>query len=52
MNRKLSSTSRRALLKWGLCSFGSPIPFASEAFDGFATKDEVLALVGPILTEK
>ncbi|MEH2287096.1 ferritin-like domain-containing protein [Nostoc sp.] len=22
MNRKLSSTSRRALLKWGLCSFG------------------------------
>lgn len=31
---------------------GSPIPFAGEAFDGFATKDEVLALVGPILTEK
>lgn len=23
MNRKLSSTSRRALLKWGLCSFGA-----------------------------
>ncbi|MBW4647184.1 MAG: ferritin-like domain-containing protein [Kastovskya adunca ATA6-11-RM4] len=28
----------------------SPIPFASEAFDGFATMDEVLALVKPILT--
>ncbi len=27
-----------------------PIPFASEAFDGFATRDEVLALVGPILS--
>lgn len=25
------------------------IPFNSEAFDGFATSDEVLALVGPIL---
>ncbi|MGI8503838.1 MAG: ferritin-like domain-containing protein [Hassallia sp.] len=30
----------------------SPIPFSNEAFDGFATEDEVLALVGPILTEK
>ncbi|NEU75815.1 ferritin-like domain-containing protein [Hassallia byssoidea VB512170] len=30
----------------------SPIPFSNEAFDGFATKDEVIALVGPILTEK
>ncbi len=29
---------------------GSPIPFDSEAFDGYATSDEVLALVGPILT--
>lgn len=28
---------------------GAPIPFDSEAFDGFATSDEVLALVGPIL---
>jgi len=30
---------------------GSAIPFQSEAFDGFATEDEVLALVGPILQE-
>ena len=29
---------------------GSPVPFASDAFDGYATRDEVLALVGPILT--
>lgn len=29
---------------------GSPIPFSSDAFDGYATADEVLALVGPILT--
>ncbi len=29
---------------------GSPIPFSSEAFDGYATREEVLALVGPILT--
>lgn len=29
---------------------GSPIPFDSEAFDGYATSDEVLALVAPILT--
>lgn len=29
---------------------GSPIPFSSDAFDGYATRDEVLALVGPILT--
>ena len=28
----------------------SPIPFSSEAFDGYATREEVLALVGPILT--
>jgi hypothetical protein len=28
---------------------GSPIPFNSQAFDGYATRDEVLALVGPIL---
>lgn len=28
---------------------GTPIPFSSEAFDGFATSEEVLALVGPIL---
>jgi hypothetical protein len=28
---------------------GSPIPFNLDAFDGYATKDEVLALVGPIL---
>jgi hypothetical protein len=26
------------------------IPFSSEAFDGFATSEEVLALVGPILS--
>ncbi|MEH2411589.1 ferritin-like domain-containing protein [Nostoc sp.] len=34
--------------------FGSPtpIPFSTEAFDGFATREEVLALVGPILSEK
>lgn len=30
---------------------GSPIPFSSDAFDGYATQDEVLALVGPILKE-
>ena len=30
---------------------GSPIPFSSDAFDGYATQAEVLALVGPILTE-
>ncbi|MBW4573693.1 MAG: ferritin-like domain-containing protein [Aphanothece sp. CMT-3BRIN-NPC111] len=29
---------------------GSPIPFSSEAFDGYATRDEVLALVRPILS--
>ncbi len=29
----------------------NPIPFSSEAFDGYATPDEVLALVRPILTE-
>lgn len=29
----------------------NPIPFSSEAFDGYATSDEVLALVRPILTE-
>lgn len=28
----------------------SPIPFNSDAFDGYATREEVLALVGPILT--
>ncbi|HEY9692113.1 MAG TPA: ferritin-like domain-containing protein [Oculatellaceae cyanobacterium] len=28
---------------------GSPIPFNSQAFDGYATRDEVLALVSPIL---
>ena len=28
----------------------SPIPFSSEAFDGYATREEVLSLVGPILT--
>jgi hypothetical protein len=28
----------------------SPIPFSSEAFDGYATREEVLALVRPILT--
>lgn len=28
---------------------GSPIPFNSQAFDGYATRDEVLALVRPIL---
>lgn len=28
---------------------GSPIPFMDVAFDGFATSDEVLALVDPIL---
>lgn len=28
---------------------GSAIPFQSEAFDGYATEEEVLALVGPIL---
>lgn len=30
---------------------GSPIPFSTDAFDGYATQSEVLALVGPILTE-
>lgn len=28
---------------------GAMIPFQTEAFDGFATQEEVLALVGPIL---
>ncbi len=28
---------------------GSPIPFENEAFDGYATRDEVLAIVVPIL---
>ena len=28
----------------------SPIPFNLDAFDGYATRDEVLALVAPILT--
>ena len=31
---------------------GSVIPFRNEAFDGYATKDEVLAIVGPILAGK
>lgn len=31
-------------------SGGSVIPFGSDAFDGYATREEVLALVGPILT--
>lgn len=30
---------------------GSPIPFSSDAFDGYATQSEVLALIGPVLTE-
>ncbi len=30
---------------------GSPIPFSSAAFDGYATQAEVLALLGPVLTE-
>lgn len=30
---------------------GSPIPFSSDAFDGYATETEVLALVGPVLKE-
>lgn len=30
---------------------GSLIPFNLDAFDGYATKDEVMALVAPILTE-
>lgn len=30
---------------------GAPLPFESEAFDGYATSSEVLALVSPILTE-
>ena len=30
---------------------GAPIPFSSDAFDGYATQSEVLALVGPVLTE-
>ncbi|MGB3300323.1 MAG: ferritin-like domain-containing protein [Phormidesmis sp.] len=30
---------------------GSPIPFSTDAFDGYATEAEVLALVGPVLTE-
>ena len=28
---------------------GSPIPFSSEGFDGYATKDEVFALLGAVL---
>lgn len=31
---------------------GSVIPFQNEAFDGYATKEEVLAIVGPILAGK
>lgn len=30
---------------------GSPIPFSSDAFDGYATETEVLALIGPVLKE-
>ena len=30
---------------------GSVIPFSTDSFDGYATQAEVLALVGPILTE-
>ncbi len=30
---------------------GLPIPFSTAAFDGYATRSEVLALVGPVLTE-
>lgn len=30
---------------------GLPIPFSSDSFDGYATQSEVLALVGPVLTE-
>lgn len=30
---------------------GLPIPFSADSFDGYATEDEVLALVGPVLTE-
>ena len=30
---------------------GLPIPFDADSFDGYATEDEVLALVGPVLTE-
>lgn len=30
---------------------GTPIPFNLDAFDGYATADEVLALVGPVLRE-
>ena len=31
---------------------GYPIPFSDEAFDGFATREEVLKIVGPILAGK
>lgn len=31
---------------------GFPIPFASAAFDGFATREEVLKLVSPILSAR
>ena len=30
---------------------GAAIPFESDSFDGYATQSEVLALVGPVLTE-
>lgn len=30
---------------------GSVVPFSTDSFDGYATQSEVLALVGPVLTE-
>ncbi|NDJ19802.1 ferritin-like domain-containing protein [Myxacorys almedinensis] len=47
-NENRQAMSSMSLLKQD-DSADSVIPFSSEAFDGYATESEVLALVGPIL---
>jgi hypothetical protein len=46
-NRSAATSSSSSLKQMGSTSI---IPFSSEAFDGYATESEVLALVRPILT--
>ena len=47
----ISTNARASEVIYNENRTGSPIPFSSDAFDGYATSDEVLGLVGPILTE-
>lgn len=47
-NRGTAPVSMESQMKQN--SGDSVIPFGSDAFDGYATREEVLALVGPILT--